>query len=468
MSRQPTTIKEVFALIRREYLDLDIPIEVSEDWINRKLAEARAKYPFFGGHSYEEFVDYGMSLFAQHVAPVPQGPSKHSPLPVLLTICQNDYYRTRRAPTNKLTVRHFVEPTDTDFWNAAYDFDPLGPNAPYPSVLGDMIRSGRLEPIILGTLKTKNNFTKLKLIPAIGALPATPIPNFTETLDFAVTDASAIIYPDGHPSAETTPLKFSANPKTSLEIQDSEDDKLRRIAAIGWVIQQNSQGAWRKTGHVLVIDMGEKSARDRQPWFVLASEWPTDDQDEAPDRTFTIKAGDKVASGDPAVPGILPGEYNRTPLGLVKPLKGPNMSRPVLKQFGKNFVFEIVRLGGHRAHKASRYGPALVKIREWYWDPKNNEEVCYTDGGLEYMRYKQEIKVYSFPDIFKMNFDGEQGLFGELEDKPTLEVTTGPISLSQRLRQLQVPSTLPFTQRRMITATEFEVFQGNKSSMKVE
>lgn len=33
--------------------------------------------------------------------------------------------------------------------------------------------------------------------------------------------------------------------------------------------------SWYKTGHVLVIDM--EDGRNRQPWFVLASEWPTDD-----------------------------------------------------------------------------------------------------------------------------------------------------------------------------------------------
>lgn len=322
-------------------------------------------------------------------------------------------------------------------------------------MLGDMIRSGRLEPVVLGTLKTKTAFTKLKLIPAIGALPATPIPNFTETRDFAATDASAIIYTDGHPSAEMTPLTFSLDPKKSLEVKDSQDDKLRRIAAIGWVIKQNSQGAWWKTGHVLVMDMGEKSARDRQPWFVLASEWPTDSDDEAPDGTFTIKADDRVLRNDTTAPGILPGERNRTPLGPVKPLAGPNMNRPVLKQFGKDFVFEILRLGGHRAHRPSAYGPALAKIRDWYWDPKKKEEICYTDGGLEYMRYKQETKVYTFPEIFKMNFDGEQGLFGEIENKPTLEVTTGHRPFTQALWQSQFADALPFDKRRKITTTEF-------------
>ena len=92
MSRQPTTTKEVFALIDREFLDLDIPIETSEDWVNRKLAEAKAKYPFFGDHSYEDFVDYGVSLFAQHIAPAPQGPSKYPPVSLFLRLSQDSSY----------------------------------------------------------------------------------------------------------------------------------------------------------------------------------------------------------------------------------------------------------------------------------------------------------------------------------------------------------------------------------------
>ena len=96
MSRQPTTVKEVFALIDREFLDLDIPIETSEGWVNRKSAEAKAKYPFFGDHSYEEFLDYGMSLFAQHIASPPQGPSKYPPVLLFLRLRQDGHSPTLR------------------------------------------------------------------------------------------------------------------------------------------------------------------------------------------------------------------------------------------------------------------------------------------------------------------------------------------------------------------------------------
>ena len=67
------------------------------------------------------------------------------------------------------------------------------------------------------------------------------------------------------------------------------------------------------------------------------------------------------------------------------------------------------------------------------------------------MRYKREAKVYSFPDIFRIGSGGEQGLFGELEGKPTLEVMTGHRSLAQRLWEFQFPDNLPFEKQRWHT-----------------
>ena len=42
--------------------------------------------------------------------------------------------------------------------------------------------------------------------------------------------------------------------------------------------------------------------------------------------------------------------------------------------------------------------------------------------GLEYMRYDRKDKTYSFPDLHKMSFAGEQGFEGKLEGRATLEV----------------------------------------------
>ena len=42
--------------------------------------------------------------------------------------------------------------------------------------------------------------------------------------------------------------------------------------------------------------------------------------------------------------------------------------------------------------------------------------------GLEYMRYDRKNNSYSFPDLHKMSFAGEQGFEGKLEGRATLEV----------------------------------------------
>ena len=43
---------------------------------------------------------------------------------------------------------------------------------------------------------------------------------------------------------------------------------------------------WEKTGQVLVMDMGDKRARHRHPWMILASKWPADDGEETAEDDF--------------------------------------------------------------------------------------------------------------------------------------------------------------------------------------
>jgi len=35
---------------------------------------------------------------------------------------------------------------------------------------------------------------------------------------------------------------------------------------------------------------------------------------------------------------------------------------------------------------------------DWLWDPKTQEEVCFTADGREYMRYNRRTKKYRYPD----------------------------------------------------------------------
>lgn len=79
-------------------------------------------------------------------------------------------------------------------------------------------------------------------------------------------------------------------------------------------------GRWEKTGHVLVIEMDDRAVRHRQPWLVLASEWPTDG-DETPESGSTLYARDEVVRGDSSVPWVFPGNHNRTPIYGIKPVQ---------------------------------------------------------------------------------------------------------------------------------------------------
>ena len=295
--------------------------------------------------------------------------------------------------------------TSKDFWQAAYN---LGvEESEHSGDLMKILRTGDIgslaflayvnkaltqcaEPLIIGKFRG----ITMRLIPTIGALPAQELPEETTPLQFSATNCVAISYPDGHPSS-------TSDPNTAATVHPSEHDILRRFAALGWVTREDRGHIWRKTGHVLVIDMDDRAHRDRQPWFVLASQWPTDGED-APDGTTTYRAPQRVRRDDAKQPGVLPQDKNRTPLGLVISLPEGENEKPVLPQLGPHFEFCIDRRGGYRDYDPSPWGPDLATIMEWHWDPEMGEDVCYNKEGLEYMRFNHETGRYAFPDFGKM------------------------------------------------------------------
>lgn len=351
------------------------------------------------------------------------------------------------------------KPTSQDFWKAAYFYNPLGPNPPpNGSALQRIITSGRMEPISIGKIY---GTTLLKLLPVIGALPAPDIPGFEAPFDFAATDSAAISYPDGHPSEDDMAPQWENLPGGGMRqsqkppiIKAADDDKLRRFAALGWVLQEARDGRWNKTGHVLVIDMDDRDVRQRQPWLILASEWPTDGA-ETPEGGFTIYADEKVGRNDRTVPGVFPGDNNRTPICRIMPMnKKGQKNIPVLQQLGDNFNFVPERLGGHRPARRSRNGPGLANVMELYWDPVAEQEVCYTKQGLEYMRYDRKSNAYSFPDFSRLSFAGEEGLFGELEapaQEAPEEPYGRPVSLAERMARSSIGGPGPSTRKQALT-----------------
>ncbi|KAL8877661.1 MAG: hypothetical protein Q9198_004364, partial [Flavoplaca austrocitrina] len=227
------------------------------------------------------------------------------------------------------------------------------------------------------------------------------------------------------------------------------DDKLRRCAALGWIIMENSDGDWKRTGHVMVIDMDDRDIRQRQPWLILAPEWPTDGV-EMPDGTFTHRADDVVRRDDRSVAGVFPGDQNRTTICCIRP-QDPRvdmLGQPVLQCLGPGFKFNPVRLGGHRASRPTDHGPGLVRMMEWYWDPAIQREVCFTQDGMVYMTYDTTTKEYTYPNFSTMSFAGEQGLFGEIQEPPSLEVHGYDVPLGHRMRGMTGILNAPHPQDR--------------------
>ncbi|KAL8716184.1 MAG: hypothetical protein Q9220_000089 [cf. Caloplaca sp. 1 TL-2023] len=379
----------------------------SEDFVGAELAIARTKYPFMQDITPHDFYDYLTDDVRRNAAA-----EQAKPLPI----------------------------SASDFWQAAYDFDPLG-DSEASMLLTQYMMSGRAGPYTIGKLY---GHTTLKLIPSVGSLLPEDMDDFEppDDYDYAQCGCVAISYPDGHPAQETA-------------ITASEDDKLRRFMALGWVMGER-YGRWEKTGHVLVMDMDDRSVRHRAPWMVLATEWPTDGEETA-SGYFTIYSEKEVARDDRFEPGVFPGDNNRTPICQIRPMDlNPQVQDAItLNQLGEDFNFMPVRLGGHRrATIDPENGPALAWIMEWYHDPEKNEEVCYTKDGLEYMRYNPVNKSYTFPDFDKMSFKGEHGFFGTLEERAELEVIVSPpVPLTQRLAHdnIRLP---PGDRQRDISVTE--------------
>lgn len=219
-----------------------------------------------------------------------------------------------------------------DFWNAVYDYDAWSNGN---TQLEKIFHARQGQTLTLGKIYGQ---TTLKLILWEGALPSNEDDfedsGFVPPFDYAKTDGGAISYPGGHPSENKASSKTKAS--TTPTITPDQDDKLRRFTSLGYVITESGG----KTGHVLVIDMDDKNSRQRHPWFVLAHEWRTDGDSAG-------EHGDIYHYAD-SEPGTLPGDKVRTPICRIEPLNNNHDRRPVITQFGDNFSFMPVRLGGHR------------------------------------------------------------------------------------------------------------------------
>lgn len=360
-----------------------------------------------------------------------------------LNVTIRDFFRfnaLRRSQKQPPIVQNTSKPTVSQLWDAVYSYNPLGNDGEIGSAgtvieLQTLLNYSEWEAVPIGKLW---GYAELALIPGKGALPATEEDNVTNgRYRYAATDSGALYYADGHPSELD-----SLNTETEFDNRR----RLRRFVSLGWVIQIRNDGSWFKTGHALVLDM--ENGRDHQPWFVLASHWPVNHEDE--DGSFVRHAATRVVRNDTTQPGILPGGRNRTPVAMVE---SSDKTVPVLKQFGPNFEFSVARFGGDRAYDRDvNYGPDLAYVMEWYWDPVGKQEVCFDKNGEEYMRYDRGTKEIVYPRLAEIwkTVEGEIGMFGILLPRPRGDFVT----LEERSNSLAIYEGQHF-QREMSAIDSF-------------
>jgi len=298
-----------------------------------------------------------------------------------------DYFSWRMRALNQQKQLELAQPAPNagQFWNAAYAFSPHSTPADTITELEKILRSRRLGSVHLGRLPEMND-GQLKLIPGLTALPPTKEEDRIH-LHYAATDSGAISYADGRPAG--------LDEQRQQWVKSSEDTKLRRFASLGWVILVRPNGSWSKTGHALVMDMDE--GRDRHPWYVLASHWPSEFEDA--DGNFTTYAEKKVLRGDFMQPGVLPGGRDRIAIAKLWANDQGSSPIPMLRRFGPDFEYEVLGTGGTRSEseESEIHGPDLAHVMHWYWDPAAEVEVCFGEDDKEYMRYNLQTKQYTCP-----------------------------------------------------------------------
>lgn len=292
------------------------------------------------------------------------------------------HYARKNAVKKQIELAQ-PKPTPEEFWDAAYQYDPQNEPEGSVSEFRKIMIMSNLETIPLGFYGAEQN-ARFDLMPAIAALPTTEDVEGLTSLELAGTALRAISYPDGHPSEYEDSVR---------NIKSEEDIVLRRFVCLGWVIHVTKE-SWQRTGHVLVMVMDE--GRDRHPWIVLASHWPSEFEDV--EGRFTTYAEVNGQRDDPSQPGLLPGGRNRTSVAKIVPFnKAADKGGPVLKQIGPDFNFLVEPFSSYDSYdsiKVSR-GPDLARIMEWYWDPEKQLEVCFYENGQVSMTFNRETKRYT-------------------------------------------------------------------------
>ncbi|KAI4254503.1 MAG: hypothetical protein L6R42_007159 [Xanthoria sp. 1 TBL-2021] len=172
----------------------------------------------------------------------------------------------------------------------------------------------------------------------------------------------------------------------------SDDGVLRQFKEVGCILADGMNG-WDRTGHVLVIDMGE--GRERHPWIILAREWEVDDGY----LYHEVRAPQSVSKNENEALGVFPGYSDRTTIARLNAGDNSNMSTPLVLQFGPNLGLELDDRGTNDMTEMSK-GPELARVMPWVRrrDRSDCQEICYSDDdGMEvYMRYDARDQKFSY------------------------------------------------------------------------
>ena len=328
-------------------------------------------------------------------------------------------YTAMKGLARNRATRFAPMPTVTQLWDAVADLTPQAPATNNPLGLRYLLGSNKFKPIPLGKLSGTDQFW---LLPCNGSLDEPDDIDFPlrSISGYSNTQCGAICYSDRHPSEGE--LALNVNPADDKET-------LRRWVSLGWTLQGTSTNRYY-TGHVLVIDVEE--GRNLNPWIVLASKVPTEGESwDGAD----LHVPQSVVRDDPETDeGVLPGDYNRTPVGKIKAM-GSKTNIPIIRIFGPDLKFTVVRRGSSRGYLRSGLGPSLGKIMAWYRDPEKNQEVCFLKDGSEYMRFDLATNKISYSKRAAELFAGEQGFYREIVDNlggdrgletRSKEVSSGP------------------------------------------
>lgn len=366
------------------------------------FSNAQKRDPTLRAIAKEDF-----SLFCMQQSGLEREQNRRMSSPVSIPSLPNPY-----SSTKELTSMPIAAPLGTaqELWNAvcAWEPDPMNSPpaaAPIPRI-HELLRRESFGRVPLGMLQLRDFACMCALEPTLclppdedaysPMIPTNPPLTKAHSVQNAVR---AIKYADSHPSEASIHMASARDKKAGANTAPrlaTDDDILRRFMPLGY-ISMKIRGEWVKTGHTLVIDASY--GRKCHPWFVLAADFETYDEEYFfKHGSYTVEVPKTVSLHDHDAIGVLPGNSNRTTIAKLEHCDDTRRrNEKFVSHFGENFKFQFKRMGQDASHVRLQRGPDRVHITDWWWDPKDEVEVCFTPIGRPYIRYNPKVRRYDGP-----------------------------------------------------------------------